>query len=148
MAHGSVATVANAQKSYQSGIQNGAGKWAANIGSYSGDSPMALAAAQVEKAKTNYNAVLSNTGPNGWVAQLQAVPVAYWKSQAAASQQKYAMAKGATRWAKWYQNEGQNIAVEMQNIGRNGRAQGVPGIQRCVDALTAAQAMGRKGGGH
>jgi hypothetical protein len=140
-----ITPAAKAQQNYQSGVQGAAASWAQGIQGYNGESPMNLAAAQAAKAAANYAAVINNSGPDGWVAKLQATPVSYWKSQAAAGQAKYSMAKGANKWSKWYSSTGIQMAQAMSASAAADKAQGVGGIQRAVNALTVAQSMGRKG---
>lgn len=82
-------TAAQAASNWKAGMGSAGPKWAQGIANCNVN-PMALAAAQSDKAQANYVAAVPRM-----VAGLNATPVGFWKSQAAAAQSNFA--QGATK---------------------------------------------------
>jgi hypothetical protein len=77
------ASVATIAAKWKASGATAAQAWNNGIQQYAGN-PMAAAAAEVNKAVANYSAAAPRMAAN-----LQATPVSFWKSQAAASQSNY-----------------------------------------------------------
>jgi hypothetical protein len=82
-------TAAQAASNWKTGMAAAGPKWSAGIAACNVN-PMQLAAAAVDKATANYVAAAPQM-----VAQLNATPVGFWKSQAAAAAGSFA--QGATK---------------------------------------------------
>ncbi len=82
-------TVAQMAAAWAAGVRSAGTAWNNGIQQYAGN-PMQAAAAQADKAVANYSAAKGKM-----VARLNATPVGFWKSQAAASQVNYT--NGATK---------------------------------------------------
>jgi hypothetical protein len=87
-------TAAQIAQAWQAGMAGKAGNYSTGVQNTTVN-PMALAAAQVDKAVANYSAAAPQMA-----AKLNATPVAYWKSQSVAGAQKWAAgaAKGLPKY--------------------------------------------------
>lgn len=107
--------------------------------------PMALAAAQADKAAANYAASVSS---GQWANALNAVPVSAWKAGCAAGASRLASgaAKGLQKYTTAIQALQPTYAAMKQAADANG---GTPGSKAmaAIDVLVAAGKKGKAAGG-
>jgi hypothetical protein len=102
--------------------------------------PMQLAAAQASKAAANYqNAV----GSGQWAAKLNATPIGYWKSQAAAAQSR--LGAGAQKGAAKYTAAITALQPVWQQMAAASAAAGDDPATKAAAAINVLVAAGKKG---
>lgn len=102
--------------------------------------PMALAAAQAQKAQANYvNALASGQ----WAQKLNSTPVAYWKSQAAAASAR--LASGAAKGLAKYTAAITALQPVWQQMAAASQAAGDDPGTKAAAAINVLVAAGKKG---
>lgn len=125
--------VQGAQQSYREGVQAVT------------ENPMALAAAQAEKALSRYSDAITS---GRWAQRLQSTPMEFWKSQSASAAAKYAQgaAKGTpkiqahlTKFAPIYE-QARQAARAVQGSGEAAAAEKMLVVRRMLRAAAGKPA--------
>ena len=132
-------TAAQIASAWQAGMAGKGAAYAAGIQNCTVN-PMALAAAQVDTAVANYAASAPRMAAN-----LNATPVAFWKSQAVAGQAKWAAgaAKGLTKYTAAMGKLVANVYPGMKQASLAAGGRGGAAAAAAIDYLIQAKANGQ-----